>query len=308
MPLLVPLPSTGPVLPVLVPPSVAVTAMVPAVVSHSLPWQPVWLTELVASVVPVTLVVGGSPLELPSVPGPESVAVAVLVALADAEPLPSSPQASDRHERTDAPTRQLRKDRFTRPCYRIAATGAHAPATRRTIHSAHNRPHIIDMARGFHYRRRMRLTCLLSPLLALACAHSVEKSPGPRPLGMNASLARNDATLDLRFHYEVAPDRTLTLLVDLAAAGSGSVGPVRVDVRAENLELVGDPGWSGELVAGNRATHRFVLRPQANGVGHVTVEYGLVDAAIREQVALKFLISAEQVRPCQAADEACKAP
>ena len=164
------------------------------------------------------------------------------------------------------------------------------------------------MARGFHYRRPMRLPWLLSPLLALACAHSPEPPPGPRPLGMNASLARNDATLDLRFRYEVATDRTLTLLVDLAAAGSGSVGPVRVDVRAKNLELVGDPVWSGELVAGTQATPRFMLRPQANGVGDVTVEYGPVDATTREQVALKFLISAEQVRPCQAADEACKAP
>ncbi len=167
------------------------------------------------------------------------------------------------------------------------------------------------MARGFHYRRRMRLTCLLSPLLALACAHSPEPPPGPRPLGMNASLARNDATLDLRFRYEVDADRTLTLLVDLAAAGSGSVGPVRIDVRAENFGLLGDLGWSGELVAGTRATRRFTLVPHAAAVGrvgHVTVEYGPVDATTREQVALKFLISADQIRPCQAADEACKAP
>lgn len=154
----------------------------------------------------------------------------------------------------------------------------------------------------------MRLLWLLPPLLVLACAHSPEPPPGPRPLGMNASLVRDDATLDLRFRYEVAADRTLTLLVDLAAAGAGSVGPVRIDVRAEGLELVGDPSWTGELVAGTHEIRRFVLRPQANGVGHVTVEYSPVDAATREQVALKFLISAEELRPCQAADEACKPP
>ncbi len=154
----------------------------------------------------------------------------------------------------------------------------------------------------------MRLTPLLSLILALACAHSPAPPPGPRPLGMNASLARNAATLDLRFRYEVAADRTLTLLVDLGATGSGSVGPVRLELHADGLEVVGDASWSGELVAGTQTVQRFVLRPQADGVGRVTVEYGPADAATREQVALSFLITAEQVRPCQAADAACKAP
>ena len=154
----------------------------------------------------------------------------------------------------------------------------------------------------------MRLTLLLAPLLALACAHSPAPPPGPRPLGMNASVARDDATLDLRFRYEVAADRTLTLLVDLVATGEGSVGPMRVDLRADNLEVTGGAGWSGELVAGAQATERFLLRPQAHGVGVATVEYGPADAATRELVVLRFLVTADELRPCQAADEACKAP
>lgn len=157
----------------------------------------------------------------------------------------------------------------------------------------------------------MRLSLL--PLLAvLACAHSPAPPPGPRPLGHDASLARNKATLDLRFRYEVTAVRELTLLVELGAAGTGSVGPVRLLVQPGGFELVGEAGrtgeWTGELVAGVKETRRFVLHPRADGVANVTIEYGLVDAGALEQVPLRFLITPEQIRPCQAADEACGAP
>lgn len=151
----------------------------------------------------------------------------------------------------------------------------------------------------------MRLSLLLPILALFACAHSPAPPPGPRPLGMDGSLMRGEATLGLRFRYEVVTARELTLLVELGAAGSGSVGPVRVAVQAEGFEVVGEPGWSGELVAGVSETRRFVLRPRADGVGRVTIEYGLADAAALEQVPLRFLTTPEQIRPCQAADEAC---
>lgn len=157
----------------------------------------------------------------------------------------------------------------------------------------------------------MRFTRLLPGLAVfavLACAHSPAPPPGPRPLGMDASLARSEATLDLRFRYEVTSARELTLSIELGAAGTGSVGPVRVAVRSEDLEVVGESSWTGELVAGVKETRRFVLRPRADGVGRVTIEYGLADAATPEQVPLRFLSTPEQIRPCQSADEECDAP
>ena len=71
----------------------------------------------------------------------------------------------------------------------------------------------------------MRLPCLLAVLLATllppGCAHSPPPPPAPRPLGHDVNLARNDATLALRFRYELAQDRALTLLVGVQAGGSG---------------------------------------------------------------------------------------
>lgn len=152
----------------------------------------------------------------------------------------------------------------------------------------------------------MRLTLLLPLLALLACAHSPPPPPGPRPLGHDANLMRNDAALALRFRYEVAAPRELTLLVELGATGSGSVGPVRVAVEPGAFELVGEASWSGELVAGATQTQRFLLRPRADGVAALTITYGLADAdAAPEQVPLRFLITPEQIRPCQAADEEC---
>jgi hypothetical protein len=153
----------------------------------------------------------------------------------------------------------------------------------------------------------MRLLLSLPLLALLACAHSPAPPPGPRPLGMDGSLLRGEARVDLRFRYEVVAPRELTLLVELGATGSGSVGAVRVAVEAEGFEVVGDPSWTGELVAGVKETRRFVLRPRADGVGTLTIAYGMVDAPAPELVPLRFLTTPEQIRPCQAADEECGA-
>lgn len=154
----------------------------------------------------------------------------------------------------------------------------------------------------------MRIAPLVCLALALACAHSPAPPPGPRPLGMTASLARKDATLELRFRYEVDADRRVTLLVDLGATGPGVVGPVRLVVTGENFEVQGDSTWAGEVAADTATTERFVLRPRADGVARVTIEYGPADAAALERRPFDFVVEPGVVRPCQADDAVCKRP
>lgn len=152
----------------------------------------------------------------------------------------------------------------------------------------------------------MRLPCLLAVLLAVllppGCAHSPPPPPGPRPLGHDVNLARDDATLALRFRYELAQDRALTLLVGVQAGGSGSVGAVEVAVKAEGFVVDGAASWRGELAAGGREEPRFVLRPTATGVATITVDHAIVGAMQGDPVVLRFKVDGDQVWPCATSD------
>lgn len=152
----------------------------------------------------------------------------------------------------------------------------------------------------------MRVAPLLSLALFLACAHSPAPPPGPRPLGNDVNLARTDAALELRFRYEAAADRSVTLLVDLHAVGPGSMGPVKLVVAGENFVVEGDASWAGEVPADTRATRSFLLRPQADGVARATLEYNTT--AAQERVQFGFVIEPGAARPCQPADAVCKEP
>ncbi len=151
----------------------------------------------------------------------------------------------------------------------------------------------------------MRVASLLLAL-ALGCAHSPPPPPGPRPLGHDASLVHGEATLAVHFAYEVGADRGLTLLIELVGGGTGSVGTVELAVTSTGFVVDGAATWSGEVPAGTRTTQRVLLRPGADGVGTVEVRHGITGAPANDPVVLRFLISAEEVRPCQPADEACK--
>lgn len=148
----------------------------------------------------------------------------------------------------------------------------------------------------------MRLPVLLAVLLAASCAHSPPPPPGPRPLGHDVDLARNDATLALRFRYEVAADRALTLLVAVLSGGSGSVGAVEIAVKPDGFEVDGAASWRGELAAGGREEPRFVLRPVTTGIASVTVEHAIVGALQGEPVVLRFKISSDKIWPCATSD------
>lgn len=152
----------------------------------------------------------------------------------------------------------------------------------------------------------MRVAPLLPLALLLACAHSPAPPPGPRPLGNDVNLARSDAALELRFRYEAAADRSVTLLVDLHATGPGSMGPVELAVTGENFVVAGDAGWTGEVPADTRATRSFVLRPQTDGLARATLEYRT--SAAQERLRFGFVIEPDLARPCQPADAVCKAP
>ena len=152
------------------------------------------------------------------------------------------------------------------------------------------------------YPAGMRLPGLLAVLLASSCAHSPPPPPGPRPLGHDVNLARNAATLALRFRYEVAADRALTLLTEVKAGGSGSVGTVELAVMAEGFVVEGAASWRGELAEGGREEPRFVLRPTTIGVASVTVDHAIAGALQGEPVVLRFRVSGEKVTPCATSD------
>lgn len=148
----------------------------------------------------------------------------------------------------------------------------------------------------------MRLPVLLAVLLAASCAHSPPPPPGPRPLGHDVNLARNDATLALRFRYEVAADRALTLLVAVESGGSGSVGAVELTVKPDGFVVDGAASWRGQLAAGGREEPRFVLRPVTTGIASVTVDHAIVGALQGEPVVLRFKIASDKIWPCATSD------
>ncbi len=120
------------------------------------------------------------------------------------------------------------------------------------------------------------------------------------------NLVRNAATLGLRFHYEVAADRALTLHVEVQGGGTGSVGTVELAVKADGFVVDGAASWRGELAAGGHEEPRFILRPISNGVATVTVDHTIVGAIQGEPVVLRFKIDGEKVGPC--ATSGCAEP
>lgn len=146
------------------------------------------------------------------------------------------------------------------------------------------------------------LPALLAVLLAASCAHSPAPAPGPRPLGHDVNLVRNAATLALRFRYEVAADRALTLYTEVKTGGSGSVGAVELAVKAEGFVVEGAASWRGELAEGAREEPRFILRPTAVGIATVTVDHAIAGATEGEPVVLRFKVSGDRVWPCATSD------
>lgn len=154
----------------------------------------------------------------------------------------------------------------------------------------------------------MRLISLLAVLLVVGCAHSPPPPPGPRPLGMDASLVRGQATLAVRFRYEVVASREVALLVDLEAGGAGSVGTLDVKVVADGLTVAGPATWNGEVAAGTTTALRFPLQATRDGLARVTITHGLAGAVASDPVVVRFLVSADEIRACQASEEDCKDP
>jgi hypothetical protein len=151
----------------------------------------------------------------------------------------------------------------------------------------------------------MRLAALLVLLLTVGCAHAPTPLPGPRPLGNDASLTRNEATLTVRYRYEVRPDRKIDLLIDLAGQGVGTVGNVELAVSAEGMTVEGEATWSGPIESGTAMTHRVRLNPTGS-YGEVTVKYAITNAVTGEPAVFRFMITDDETRPCQPSEEGCK--
>ena len=154
----------------------------------------------------------------------------------------------------------------------------------------------------------MRLARLFAALIVLGCAHSPAPPPGPRPLGSDASLVRGEATLSVRFSYEVATARSIALLVDLDAGGTGSVGAVEIAMVPEGFTVGGPARWTGEIAAGSGKQLRFPLQVIADKVARVTITHGIAGAPANDPVVFRFLVEDEEVRACQPSEEACKEP
>jgi hypothetical protein len=148
----------------------------------------------------------------------------------------------------------------------------------------------------------MRL--VLPLVLLLACAHSPPPPPGPRPLAGVSTTVHGPATLELRLLYAVQPDRSVHIVAELKGTGTGSVGPVEIAVKADKFLIDGDAGWRGEVAAGAEARPTVVLRPQGDGTGWVKVTSRIANG--ESSAFFPFLITPDEIRPCQAADEACK--
>lgn len=165
----------------------------------------------------------------------------------------------------------------------------------------------VDRRARLPYPAGMR-PVLLALLVALGCAHSPAPAPGPRPLGMDVNLVHGPATLAVRFRYEVTAPRSVVLLVDLEAGGTGSVGQIELKVVPEGLTLEGPDTWAGEAATGAKTEARFALRAATDGVGRVTITHSIAGAAASDPVVVRFLLDEEETRACQASEEACRMP
>lgn len=150
-----------------------------------------------------------------------------------------------------------------------------------------------------------RLAALLAAVLA--CAHSPEPPPGPRPLTGSFRIERNDAGAVLETRYQAA-GRDLEVLAVLRGAGTGTVGPVQVTLKPTGLVLEGDPVWTGEAAAGQEATHTWRLRPESGGVVRVEIVYTAADGALEGGATAGFRVTSDAIRLCGTADCAGEEP
>ena len=146
----------------------------------------------------------------------------------------------------------------------------------------------------------------LALALTLACAHSPPPPPGPQPLAGDGALMKDRASVAIRLRHEVLADRVVALHIDLSASGEGSVGPITWTATADGFLLEGASAWNGELATGQQTTQVLRLRPTAEGVARVTITYGTADVPDAGAITVPFLVSADAIRPCTAADEVCK--
>jgi hypothetical protein len=150
-----------------------------------------------------------------------------------------------------------------------------------------------------------RLAVVLAAVLA--CAHSPEPPPGPRPLTGKFQIQRNDAGAVLETRYQAA-GRELEVLAVLRGSGTGSVGPVRVELKPTGLVLEGDPVWTGEAAGGQEATHTWRLRPEADGVARVEIVYSAAEGALEGGATAGFRVTSDAIRLCGTADCAGEDP
>lgn len=139
-------------------------------------------------------------------------------------------------------------------------------------------------------------------LLALACAHSPEPPPGPRPLTGRAQLYHGDASAALELRYQVTAARELEIVADLLGAGAGSVGTVEVELAAEGFTVAGEPVWTAEVPAGGRVGHTWTLAPTGEGLAKVRVSHGLAGQPRSEAASATFRVEADAIRLCATAD------
>ncbi|HEY0135750.1 MAG TPA: hypothetical protein VGB85_16815, partial [Nannocystis sp.] len=98
------------------------------------------------------------------------------------------------------------------------------------------------------------------------------------------------------------------LLVDLDASGTGTVGTVEIAMVPEGLTIAGPASWSGEVVAGTGKQLRFPLQLITDKVARVTITHGIAGAPANDPVVFRFVVEDEEIRACQASEEACKEP
>lgn len=142
----------------------------------------------------------------------------------------------------------------------------------------------------------------LAALLVLACAHSPAPPPGPRQLTGTAQIQRGEATVELTFRYEVHPGRRLEISAELRGGGSGSVGAVAVELRADGLVLADPPTWTAEAAAGQTASNTWRLDPEAEGLARIEVRHGVAGSELDSSTTATFRIGADAIRLCATAD------
>lgn len=146
-----------------------------------------------------------------------------------------------------------------------------------------------------------RLAAVLA--LSLACAHDPSPGAASGPIDRRVELTRGDASAALEIRHQVESDRSVSLTAELSGGGSGSVGPVSVEVRSEAFTLEVDaPVWTAEVATGGRTRHTWRLRPRADGLATIDVLHGLAAGGKGEVTALHFRVTQGAVRRCASAD------